>query len=304
MLETYSVLIKRNAENKIISYFYPDFNFEHSCSETTRNLSEDITHTLAGHIQRISKEQSITFPRHLSYYEKTIQIGPKDHWQLCYIDVSSTIGRVEKYLPSFGVFSSITAALTMAIINFYTTKESIRSTSATGIGSTGAITSALMVVIMYYFSEANDISRRIGRKTDSFFSKKSRPETNSQDEELCNLRFSFKLFLTLMPIIATIFGSYSHYKQVINVIDSKEDSGISVETFKYLSIIMIIFSSYSKLIFQLSFLPPAYNKIDEYLPNVYNRCSRLFSRSQPATGDEEEVVVLIDTLDTDVVSSP
>ena len=180
----------------------------------------------------------------------------------------------------------------MAIINFYTIKESIDSSSATGIGSTGAILSALMVIIMYYFSEANDISRRIGRRIDNLFTRKTSPRGHNPNEKLYSLTFVFKILLTLVPVISTIFGSYSHYNQVISIVDSKDDSDIFAEVFKYLSIIMILSGGYSKLIFQLSFLPPAYDKIDEYLPRLSSGLIRFFNQHDPVVDDE--AIVLID----------
>lgn len=301
MTVEYSVLIKRGENHKIIGYYYPDFDYEHSC--VGHDLLEDIDFILAEHVKGISASEMIPFPKKLMHYKKIISIDNMDSWTLCQLD-PFFIQKTERYLPSFGVFTSVIAAVSMAIVNFYSTKKSMNSQTGIWIGSVGSILSAIMAIIIYFFSDANEISKIIGRKVDDFIFQKKQGVNIQLRNPLNYSTLIPKIFLTFIPIATTIYSSYNHYNQVIAVIGNSNDR--SAEAFKYISLVMIIFSSYSKLIFQLSFMPPLYSKLDNC---AYTKISRnyhpigLFEKNggepveyialhEISYPDEEDVVML------------
>lgn len=274
MIVEYSVLVKRNNNSQITGYYYPDFDFEHKYTESESiNLDQDINIVLTNYIREMSKSESIPFPKELSYYKKIVPSNMLDQWGLCQIN-PFFMNRTEKCLPLFGVISSIIGAITMAIINFYTIEDSISSEAGIVIGSIGSVLSAAVEIIIYIFSNANEISKIIGRKIDDTILRKKRNLIAHQNGQTnySGIKLALRILLTIVPIATTTYSSYSHYIQVSSIIADGNNSddistenmsteNMSTEIFMYTAVIMIFFSSYSKLIFQLSFMLSFYGKL-------------------------------------------
>lgn len=307
MVIEYSVLVKRDDSNQITGYYYPDFDFEHDRIENVSvNLDEDIGIVLTNYIRETSKSESIPFPRNLSYYKKVVPSNMLDQWGVCQID-PFFVNKTEKCLPVFGVISSIMAAITMAILNFYTTEGSIDSEAGVVIGSIGSLLSSVMEIIIYLFSDAGEISKIIGRRIDDSMLRKKRSTMSQQDGQINyrGTRLALKILLPLLPIVTTIYSSYSHYIQVNSVIsDGSNSSGIADDSnnststdstttafFIYTAIVMIFFSSYSKLVFQLSFMLSLYARVVTHLQtkNAQKHSAQVFHQHRiSASGHKEE----------------
>lgn len=75
--------------------------------------------------------------------------------------------------------------------------------------------------------------------------------------------------MTAVPVTASIVSSISHYQEVQSMGEKISDENLlSQEIFNVINQIMIVFSLYSLLTFQVSFLPHVFQLID----NLFEKC--------------------------------
>lgn len=284
MLDSYSVLIKRKENSDIDFYYYPDFDYTYVPSADMHISEYDCASILVSHIQHLKiRHKAIPFPQSLRKSQLSIPKSLLDQWSVCFIESKLIAGFWESTLPRLGVFSSFMTAVTMGIINFLTIKTSVSSKEGTSLGIIGAMYGGLMALILYYFSNASDFSRQVGRYIDNYLSAlaplNSDTPASSQSNWLSHL---LKSLLTTIPVFTTFVNSYTHFKQVGAIGNNLDESDvISQETFNAINIVMIVFSVYSTFFFQISFLPSLYSAIDERYkdssPTLKDNKSSLFS---------------------------
>lgn len=296
MLDGYSVLIKRKENQALAAYYYPDFDYTYTLDEDGCFGGGDSTSVLTSYICRLKEQRKIIpFPQPLKKSQASTDINLLDQWSVCFIESGLIAGCWEQVLPKFGIFSSLMTAATMAMIDFLTIKTTVTSTEGTDLGIMGAVYSGLMTLIIYYFSNASDFSRQIGRALDNRLGNLMPIQPASpalpQTFWLPNL---MKALLTTIPVFTTFISSYTHFNQV-GAIGEKLHQGdlMSKAAFNSINTVMIIFSIYSKFFFQVSFLPRLYAFIDDRFKcsSAALRCSTnisLFSqREYERVGDAQ-----------------
>lgn len=286
MLNNYAVLIRRDPNGTITRYYYPDFDYSYVPTEANEvDLSEETTRVLSRHIAERYTNMPVPFPKLLREHKQWIISGPNDLWAQCFIDDKHFVKKWEKSLPIFGIFSNIMTAITMAIIDLATTEATVDTKAGIWLGFGGAIFSALMAIIIYSFSEAGKVSKVIGRNLDHCHFRSRLNGVRPQTGQHAIVKTLSRFCLTSLPIGTTFFTMFSHYNQVISIAENEfdENSIISASFFRYTTLLMIFFSSYSKLVFQLSFMPPLYRSVDTLFDRLASTTqSRLTRRFRQA----------------------
>ena len=310
MFDFYPVLVKRNDHREVTGYFYPDFCYEYPLTEdnigNANSLSQSIIGILQDHISTHYHNKPMPFPKSIQDYQLSIVSSSNDLWTQCPINNQGLIKKFERFLPPFGVFSSIITAATMAVLDFKTTQTQVGASTGMWVGSGGAVFSAIMAVIIYYFSDAGKISRIIGRKLDNCCTPLNHdslsPQAKNKNYKHRIATLIPKVSVTTIPIITTLFTSYSHYTQVMSIINKELNDRNSIEAtiFRYLVLVMTIFSGYSKLFFQLSFMPPIYEKVDRFINKKIFLTSNTSINHEPSA---ESTGLLIPSIKSPVTTS-
>lgn len=281
MMISYPVLVRRNHLGKVSSLYFPDLCYEHQLSDEEGeplNLQITLNQILLEHLNFLKRQgTSISRPKKLKDY-KNMATNSNAIWTKAHVDFDFNEGFFEKILPRFGLFSSMMTALTMALISFSAIEGSTDSGIGIGIGIFGAICSSLMAFAIYYYSNAGNISMKLGKKIDEEAKKLVSGEFFSENyQHILSLnRHSTaavlgKLLITTVPITSVTVSSIAHYQQVKAMGDRiNDDKIITKDLFYIINTIMIFFSFYSLLTFQISFLPSIYQTVERIIDRFKN----------------------------------
>lgn len=296
---SYPILYKRNQRGKVVCVYFPDLKYEVDISEQDEepiNLDDFASKILLEHLTSLkSQNLNIPYPKKLAEYKKQREYS-SDFWSKISIDFEFNKGFFEKFLPKFGLFSTITTALTMAFIYF----SAILITSGTTPSSLiftviGVICATTMAVIIYHYSDAGKLSMQLGKLIDdaSTYLSNYRDIVSCATNQLPRNRHSTaiilaKLAVTAIPVTASTFSSVGHYREIKTMGEKiSDDQVIFKDAYFLVNDVMIIFSMYSLLTFQISFLPHVYKYIDQLFNSSENNTLTNLPLDEPRQESQE-----------------
>jgi len=276
----YPVIYKRNLAGKVTSLYFPDLAFEVELSSEAaepENLEQYAREILLQRLNLLKDQNAaISYPKKLTSYKHLIENSPHFLTKIK-VDVAFKTGFFEKFLPKFGLFSAVITSLTMAFI--YLTAILITSgTSASSLTLTiiGVLSTATMAVIVYNYSDASKMSGQLGKVLDDTRTHLTncRPMASHMLAQLTldkhsTAKMLTKLVTTAIPIIASSFSSVGHYREVKAMGEKiSDDQDVFKESYFVVNNVMILFSMYSLLTFQISFLPHVFKFLDQVFEPV------------------------------------
>lgn len=272
---SYPIFYKRDPAGKVTSFYFPDLDYTFDLSHEVRepsNLDSYASQILLEHLTFLKNQQAdIPYPEKLVTY-KNLTANSQDFLTKVNVDFEFKKGFFERFLPKFGLFSAIVTSLTMAFIYFSAILiTSDMTASNLTLTSMGVLSAAVMAVIVYNYSDAGKISMRLGKLLDKAPTHVSHCRTTMShtinqltQHPRSTARILTKLAATAIPITASTFSSIGHFQEVKSMGERISDDQALFKTGYFLvNDVMIIFSMYSLLTFQISFLPQVFKFIDQ-----------------------------------------
>jgi len=294
---SYPVLYKRDSAGKVTSIYFPDLDYDFDLSPEVRepsNLDSYARQILLEHLTFLKNQQAeIPYPKKLVTY-KNLTANSQDFLTKINVDFEFKKGFFERFLPKFGLFSAIVTSLTMAFIYFSAILITSGATaSSLTLTSMGVLSAAVMAVIVYNYSDAGKISMHLGRLLDKAPTHLSHCRTTmshtinqlTQDPR-STARILTKLAATAIPITASTFSSIGHFQEVKSMGERiSDDQALFKSGYFLVNDVMIMFSMYTLLTFQISFLPQVFKFIDQ----MYKSSKTNTNAVLPLVDDEQEL---------------